>query len=1165
MRLSKIKLAGFKSFVDPTVINLPSNLVGVVGPNGCGKSNTIDAVRWVMGESSAKHLRGDSMEDVIFSGSTARKPVGQASVELIFDNSDGSVGGEYARYSEISVKRQVSREGQSTYYLNGSRCRRRDITDIFLGTGLGPRSYAIIEQGMISRLIEAKPEELRVYIEEAAGISKYKDRRRETENRIRHTRDNLDRLNDLREEVEKQIGHLKRQARTAERFKELKQEERRTKAELLTLRHTDFSLSLQSQELKLQEKQTQLEKCIADQRSAEAAIEQHREAHIEANDHFNAVQGQFYKLGADISRSEQAIQHSKETHQRQQFELKQLEQSWREASDLIAQDKQKIQQLSESIDSDTPHYERLIGEQQESAELLAQAERAMSDWQNNWDDYNRRNAEPLQVAQVERSRVEQIDRQIGQLQQRSEKQQLALQNLSGDNLSEQIELLIAQEATAVGEEERVKARLADDIQAVTSLREAVQQGQRGLDSVRAEAQTLRGRLSSLEALQQAAMGEHDGNASEWLSQRGMAELQRVAHHLNVESGWELAVETVLEGYLEAVCVDELPTDFEGFSEGQLAFISSASGSSDSVVVEAGLITKVSASIALPGILSSVRVADNYAEALALRGQLADGESVITRDGIWLGTNWLRINRSQGEDTSILAREQEIKSLRESLDKTENHVLTLESELAGNSDKLHTAEQQRDGTQENINKAHRAVVESQSQLNALRVRQEQIQQNQERLHQELADLEQQQTQYREELDASNTRRARALEQVDVLAVEGEELRALRDTLRQQLDAARAQSQQHSEHGQQIAIRVESMRTAKQATEQNLARVESQIAEIETRRQSLLESQHEGDAPIRAMEEELAGLLEQRLAVEKSLAEARKSVESIESALRSEEQHRVRAEQSAQEVREGLESDRLASQEVRVRIKTLEEQLLESGFQRAELVESMPEEASVRAWVEKAETLDARIQRLGPINLAAIEEHAEQVTRKEYLDRQYDDVTQALDTLEAAIEKIDRETRARFKETFEKVNNKFQGYFPRLFGGGHASLDMTGNDLLSTGVSVMARPPGKRVSNIHLLSGGEKALTAVALVFAFFELNPAPFCMLDEVDAPLDDANVGRYCELVREMSERVQFIFITHNKVTMELSEHLMGVTMHEPGVSRLVSVDINEATMLAQA
>lgn len=1165
MRLSKIKLAGFKSFVDPTTISLPSNLVGVVGPNGCGKSNTIDAVRWVMGESSAKHLRGDSMEDVIFSGSTSRKPVGQASVELVFDNSDGSVGGEYASYAEISVRRQVSREGQSIYYLNGSRCRRRDITDIFLGTGLGPRSYAIIEQGMIARLIEAKPEEMRVYIEEAAGISKYKDRRRETENRIRHTRDNLDRLNDVREEVEKQIAHLKRQARTAERFKELKSEERRTKAELLALRRVAHSDALAAREQDLQEKATQLEKCVADQRAAESVIEKQRDAHSGANERFNGVQGTFYKLGADISRSEQTIQHNKETHQRQQLELKQVQQTWNDNNQLIAQDREKIRQLSESIDDDTPTYERLLDEQKDSAEVLAQAERAMTEWQGNWDNYNRRNAEPLQIAQVERSRIEQFERLIQQVSQRAIAQQNALATIDSGDLGVQIALLVDEESSARHAEEQAKVALLEDTQALAGLREKQVICQRSLDRARAQTQTTHGRLASLEALQQASLGEHDGRASEWLAQNGLSNCTRLAQHLNVESGWELAVETVLEGYLEAVCVDQLPTDLAGFSEGQLTFLDTQSGVPSASHSSALLVDKINSTVQLPGLLSSVYAADSYRQALSMRATLGAAESVVSADGIWLGANWLRVNRTQGEDASILVREQAIKALRETLERQQNQVSEQEMDNAQIADQLHAIEQRRDQSQAAVNATHRLLVEAQSKHNALRVKQEQIQQNQARLHQELSDLEEQREQYRSECEVSSERRARALEQVEVLAVEGDTLSALRDTLRSQLERARQQSQQQNERGQQIAIRVESMRTARTATEQNLARVESQLKALETRRDTLLAAQQEGDEPIKAKEAELETLLAERLQVEKRLTETRAVVDAIEADLRLQEQHRTQAEQAAQKVREQLEADRLASQEVRVRIQTLDEQLQETGLEYEALLADLPEEASPAIWNDKLAAVESRIQRLGPINLAAIEEHAEQENRKEYLDKQFADVTEALATLESAIEKIDRETRSRFKETFEKVNGKLQGYFPRLFGGGHANLIMTGNDLLDTGVSVMARPPGKRVSNIHLLSGGEKALTAVALVFAFFELNPAPFCMLDEVDAPLDDANVGRYCELVREMSERVQFIFITHNKNTMELSQHLMGVTMHEPGVSRLVSVDVAEAARLAQA
>ena len=1162
MRLSKIKLAGFKSFVDPTTLVLPSNLVGVVGPNGCGKSNTIDAVRWVMGESSARHLRGDSMEDVIFSGSTARKPVSQASVELTFDNSDGSLGGEYARYSHIAVKRLVSREGQSTYYFNGSRCRRRDITDIFLGTGLGPRSYAIIEQGMISRLIEAKPDEMRVYIEEAAGISRYKDRRRETENRIRHTRENLDRLNDLREEVGKQIAHLKKQARTAERFKSLKQKARRAKSELLVLHHSEHQATLVEREDSLKEKQTVLEKHIAKQRRAESEIEQQRNAHASANDRLNEIQGQFYKLGADISRLEQQIQHDKETHQRQQHALKQHDQSQRETHALLVQDQQKIQQLRAAIDRDTPQYQQQQAAQKKSAEALAQATQAMSSWQNHWDDYNRRQAEPLQIAQVERSRTEQFERQLTQLKQRSDRQKQALDNFVDHNLDDKIEALVRQQREVESNEANSKVRLQQGKDKLHSLRQTQQQQQDTLDKARLQVQTHKGRLSSLEALQQTAMGQNNQSASRWLTDNGLHHNKRLAQQLTVENGWELALETVLGGYLESVCVEQLPADLSALDEGRLAFYCGGEATPMNLP-ETALLNKISAPMALPEVLNQVHTAEDHAAATQLLDQLAHGHSVITRDGIWLGKNWLRVHRQQSDNDSILARGQEIKALQHKLLGAQADVDRLETSIDASAVAIRDAEQQNETTQAAVNATQRAMAEAKSQLNALRMRQDQIRQDRNRINQELSELTQQQTQCSDELALSNRRRADALARVDTLATEGEQLQAERDRLREQLDQARLQAQKDHNDSHEIALRMESMRTACQSTEQNLARVQAQLDELSQRRVEIIDAQSNDKPSIAEMETALDELLGQRLSVEQSLADARQQVEQIEQSLRQQENARAQAEQAAQKIRDLVQSHQLANQELRVRIKTLEEQIIEGNFQLQELIDNLPEGASIASWADTVASLDQRIQRLGSINLAAIEEHAEQELRKQYLDSQYNDLTQALATLEAAIEKIDRETRSRFKETFEKVNAEFQGYFPRLFGGGHANLAMMGNDLLNTGVSVMVRPPGKRISNIQLLSGGEKALTAVALVFAFFELNPAPFCMLDEVDAPLDDANIGRYCELVREMSRRVQFIFITHNKTTMELAAHLMGVTMHEPGVSRLVSVDIDKATEMS--
>ncbi|HSP01118.1 MAG TPA: chromosome segregation protein SMC, partial [Thioalkalivibrio sp.] len=557
MRLSKIKLAGFKSFVDPTTIDLPSNLVGIVGPNGCGKSNTIDAVRWVMGESSAKHLRGDSMEDVIFNGSSSRKPVGQASIELVFDNSDGTLGGQYAEYSEISVKRQVSRDGQSNYYLNGSKCRRKDITDIFLGTGLGPRSYAIIEQGMISRLIEAKPEELRVYLEEAAGISKYKERRRETETRIRHTRENIDRLNDLREEIEKQINHLQRQANTAERYKTFKEEERRARAELLVLRLRDMDGDAGDREKGLREEETRLEGVVAELRHLESTLEKNRERHVEANESFNEVQGRFYGLGSEISRVEQSIQHARELRERQTRELQQTEGGLREAREHIELDQGRLRELDGELESLTPQHQAGVQAREQANEALTGAEQARSEWQGRWEEFNPRTREPSQTAQVERTRMEHLERQIQHLQSRLERLQQERGQLSGDALRTEMEQLSGQAAEAQQAAEKLQASLTETLAEIQTSRQSSRERTGQLDELRRHIQTQAGRLSSLEALQQAALGKGEKSVVQWLEGQGLAEAPRLAEQLQVESGWERAVEAVLGQYLEAVCVDDL--------------------------------------------------------------------------------------------------------------------------------------------------------------------------------------------------------------------------------------------------------------------------------------------------------------------------------------------------------------------------------------------------------------------------------------------------------------------------------------------------------------------------------------------------------------------------------------------------------------------------------
>jgi len=695
MQLTKLKLSGFKSFVDPTTVPLPSQLIGVVGPNGCGKSNIIDAVRWVMGESSARHLRGDSMADVIFNGSSSRKPVGQATVELVFDNTDAAVGGQYAQYNEIAIKRTVTRDGQSLYHLNGSRCRRRDITDIFLGTGLGPRSYSIIEQGTISRIIEAKPEEIRVFLEEAAGISKYKERRRETETRMRHTRENLERLSDLREELDKQLNRLQRQARTAERYKILREEERLMKAQLQALRWAVLNEQAEVAENRIREQETEQESAIANQRNIEAEIEKQRSLHSESHDRFNEIQSRFYSVGADIARLEQTLQHAKERRQQQQQDLAQLEKDGQEAQGHQAADRKRIDEIQAQLRQLEPQLQQLEESESLSAQQLAEAEEAMQSWQTEWEAFNQQAAEPAQQAEVERTRIMHLEQKLSRLQQRLEKVQQELGQQSPEQLQAEVEQLQQQQAEIEAKVQQQQALLSEKQQQIRALRESGHSLNSQLDQARSELQNMRGRSASLEALQQAALGKEKGAVSEWLQGQQLQDAPRLAEELEVTTGWEQAVECVLGGHLEAVCVSEvdpLVSMLDDLKEGSLnLFDISANVTAAEYSKATPLIDKVSAPWSLAPLLGGIYAVETLNEALTLRSQLVDGESIVTQDGIWLGANWLRVVRDTDEKAGVLRREHELKTLAADIETQQQLVQKLQAQLEAEREKLQEVE------------------------------------------------------------------------------------------------------------------------------------------------------------------------------------------------------------------------------------------------------------------------------------------------------------------------------------------------------------------------------------------------------------------------------------------------------------------------------------------
>lgn len=1167
MELNKIKLSGFKSFVDPTTVLLPSHLVAVVGPNGCGKSNIIDAIQWVMGESSAKQLRGEHLTDVIFNGSSTRKPVGQASVELIFDNQDGSIGGEYASYAEISIKRVITRSAESTYYLNGVRCRRRDIVDIFLGTGLGPRSYSIIGQNMISRLIEAKPEDMRVYLEEAAGISKYKERRRETENRIRHTKENLARLNDIRAELEKQLGSLKRQASAAERFQVLKQEERTLRSQWYAAQWRELDTRVVQYTLQAQQIETGVEARQMELGEIDLVIETKREEQHTTSEVFQDVQRRYYTAGNDITRMEQEIRHHQERQQQWQTDLEQVDHDWKATVEQLEEMEDQLRELAEEIVQVEPEYRAATAASSAAINELTLAEEATQNWQTTWDDFNHQTAQTTQIAQVEQTRIQHVEQRLASIKQRQAQLSQEQAQFQFADLEKEIEMLSEQALTVVEQNEEHQLRLATIRDEITSLQARHKQVTVQLDETRGELQQLRGQQASLAALQQAALGQRQNQLTEWLTENQLDKQPRLAQGVEVATGWETAVEKVLGSHLQAIYVDSIDDIVQhtaNIKQGNLCVFAEQAAATTRDTKATTLASKVKSKWCLDSLLSGIYVADSLSAALSLCKTLASHESVITPDGVWIGPSWLRLSRGDDAAAGVFQREQELKQLIEQIAQTTESQATLEEQLLQIRDNMTGLEQQREEMQQTVNTSHAQVAEIQAREKMQRERLSDVKRRAERLTADHEECVSHFEQAQQELMTARSTWQNAMSDLEQQADRREQLIRDRDATRAQLQAARDKVHQVKDHASQLQIRQQTAQSQESTLKQTVLHMRNQLSGL-AKRKTTLETDLNSAESIDDLEQALGVALEQRLSVESQLNQARSAMEAIEQEMRSMEARRQSIERELSKVRDVLSTLRLECQSFKVKSEGLLEQIKELGCEVEEVLRGLSDDASPENLHAELEQIALRITRLGPINLIAIEEFATCSERKEYLDKQNDDLQDGLNTLENAIAKIDKETRAKFKETFDKVNSRFQELFPTVFGGGRAYLELTGDNLLDAGITVMACPPGKRNSTIHLLSGGEKALTAIALVFSIFHLNPAPFCLLDEVDAPLDDANIGRFCTLVKSMAEKTQFIFISHNKLAIEMAKHLIGVTMHEPGVSRLVSVNIEEAISLAGA
>jgi len=1172
VRLTQIKLSGFKSFVDPTSIHVPGQLVGVVGPNGCGKSNVIDAVRWVLGETRAAALRGDSMQDVIFNGSVNRKPMARAAVELMFDNSQGRAAGQWSQYAEISVKRVLQRDGESSYYINGTHVRRRDITDMFLGTGLGPRAYAIIEQGMISRVIEAKPDELRVFLEEAAGISKYKERRRETENRLADTRENLARLTDIRLELGAQLEKLEAQAKVATRYQEYQGELQLKQRLLWYLRRRDAAAERERHAQELARVANELEAGNAELRNLESRLETARAAHYQAGDALSAAQGALYAANAEVARHESELRHAEETRQR-------LESQHTERLTQVASWRDQRSQLTQALHMWAARAgtakQRVAGAQerlQAENARLPQAEQALRSAQERLSEVRSQLLQAESRLQLEQANLAHLGRGAQALTQRRERLEGELQTLSSPDAA-QVHALDSRTAELEGAVRAAQEALETLQSECAALDEHAAASAESLGAAQREHAAAHAQLDTLRQIQAAA--EDNAPLREWLERHGLGALPQLWQKLRIEPGWETAVESVLRerlhalelsdnARLAAVLQDRPPVKASVFDRGGGKNAGEAAPhASPGLVPLAAKVHAVDDSVrgALADWLWGAFVVEGAPDAEA-RNALPGGALLVNREGHQFTRRTVSFHAPDPADAGLLARQAQIEALEERCGEL---ARALEAAQAAQD---HAVAQSADRAAA-LEEARAEIARLQKARHDAQIEHLKIAQAQERFRERS-------TQMRAELGEIDHEAARGRQARADCEAAAERHAADIAAARERLEAARAahvaaetgaaqqrRAAQQAEREAQDAVFGERECASKITEIDNAVRVIDQQIERAEAEVGKLGAELAAD-PIPALRQALEAAVEGRIGCEKTLVQARDAVEGAAAALRALEEGRMQIDSRIAPLRERQGELRLKEQAAQINEEQFASQLREAGADEAKLAQDAEGAPRPPALQGELTRLAQAIAELGAVNLAALEELRSSTERKGFLDSQAADLDEAVRTLEDAIRRIDRETRELLRETFDSVNRHFGSLFPSLFAGGEAKLVMTGEEILDAGVQVMAQPPGKRTASIHLLSGGEKALTAIALVFSLFQLNPAPFCLLDEVDAPLDDSNTLRFCELVKRMSAQTQFLFISHNKLSMEMAEQLIGVTMPESGVSRVVAVDIDEALRIRE-
>lgn len=1191
MRLKHIKLAGFKSFVDPTVVPFEQQMTAIVGPNGCGKSNVIDAVRWVLGESSAKNLRGDAMTDVIFNGSGSRKPIGQASVELVFDNTEGRIQGNMADRAQVSVRRVINREGVNHYFLNGTGCRRRDITDIFLGTGLGPRSYAIIEQGTISRLIESKPQELRVFIEEAAGISKYKERRKETENRIRHTRENLVRLNDIRIELDVQIDKLHQQSEAAKRFRHLKHQERKCKAELAVLRWKNFEQQREQHQKRVVEIEINIAKKSTLVNQHELDIIHLKETLVSASERNQALQQEKLDVTQDIARAEQNIKHLQEQVEKSNSDHVLMQQKLLSSQQLIHTEQEKLQQCLEQLTLQQPELEKTENALTTNQAALEEQQNLQKILHEKWQAKQKQQQEQQKNQQEYQQRKQSVLGDIAQQQIIFEQITLRI-----DNLNEQLSLIPQVNNLTISQHQQEKVIIEKTIKTLQVKKNDFLSIERDLLTQNKALNQQLSTISAQQAVKKQVIGDISGKIIDktlwsekqehWFKKQHNLTLENVKSvqsQLNVETGWELAVEVVLSHIMAGHVIDVLPDADKNnhLSIDTLCLVyrnETDLVKPNSLFIQTNansLASKVSGLGELIPWFNQILIASDYAAAKDQVTKLKLNESLICQDGTWLSPYCLRKGRfEQGYDYMSLQRD--LIAQQTLLAEYVAKQVMLEGQQEKNNQQIHHY-------QLDISECRRSIEQHQNQLHVIQQKVSLFQQEQSHYQRERKKLQEQVDNELAKQELTQQRINKCEQQLLQLSVDEipqtdkaaldehtandislDEYYAQHEILQTAIEELQRHNQSLNKKRHQLGTSIAQFETKKVQYEQSITIHQERINALTQKLASYSQNESEYNTPLQGFQQSLPQWLDKLSQVNEQLSVNQTLLNDSQTQLSVVELELKSNQNKVSTLNEQLNRLQLESEGFKLRSENALEMLTELQQNVDNVIEQMPAQAKESLWQAQLIKLSKDIQLLGAINLAAIDEYEKQVERKNYLDQQDQDLNSAIVTLESAIAKIDKESRDKFKLTFDQIDNDLQRLFPKVFGGGRAYLALTGEDLLDTGVTIMARPPGKKNSTIHLLSGGEKALTALSLVFAIFRLNPAPFCLLDEVDAPLDDANVGRFCNLVQEMSKTVQFIYISHNKIAMEMASHLTGITMFEPGVSRMVAVDIDEAIAMSQ-